>query len=82
MADRLKKRGWTIVGFAHFASKPRKPTTTYLSIAASPLEFGSFSRIDYTFKDYTLGFGRGLTSKIGGLFWRRRRELTGRDWLL
>jgi hypothetical protein len=38
--------------------------------------------IGYTFKIFILGFGRGLTSKIGGLFWRRHRELTGREWLL
>jgi hypothetical protein len=36
----------TIVGFVRFASKLKKTTTTYLCIAASPLEFGSYSRIE------------------------------------
>jgi hypothetical protein len=31
-----------IMGFAPFASKPKKITITSLFIAASPLEFGSF----------------------------------------
>jgi hypothetical protein len=31
-----------IMGFALFVNNPKKTTITYLSIAASPLEFGSY----------------------------------------
>jgi hypothetical protein len=44
-----------IVGFAHYVSKLKKSTTTYLSIAASPLEFGSFGKIDLASMEFIQG---------------------------
>jgi hypothetical protein len=58
-ADRLRRWGWTNCGFARYASKPKKPTTTYLFIAASPQGFGSFLKIGLAFMGSTQGKGGG-----------------------
>jgi hypothetical protein len=51
--------GGKIVGFALFANEPKKATTTYLSIAASPLEFESYYKSGLICKVSTQDFRRG-----------------------
>jgi hypothetical protein len=70
-----------IVGFAHYASKPKKQTTTFLFIAVTPREFGSFLRIDLAYKGSIQGNGEASPSKNGGPQWRKDQACTRRGWL-
>jgi hypothetical protein len=49
-----------------------------LSIAASPLEFGSFGKIDLASMEFIQGIWRSLASNIAGPRWWKARALIGR----
>jgi hypothetical protein len=67
-----------IVGFARFASKPKKPTTISSCIVGSPLGCRSYSRNGLACMGYIRGNGKLSIFKIGGPQWRRDRALIGR----
>jgi hypothetical protein len=54
------------VGFAPFASKPKRTTTTSSSIAASLFAFGNNFRIGLALVVCTQGNGRASAFMIGG----------------
>jgi hypothetical protein len=70
-----------IVGFARFASKPKKLITTSSCIVGSPLECGSYSRIGLACMAFIRGNGKVSIFKIGGHLWWRDQAPFGRAWL-
>jgi hypothetical protein len=70
-----------IVGLVLFASKLRNPLNISLSIAASLLGFGSFSRSDLVSMASNLGIGWILISKSGVADRQRAQHLNVRLWL-
>jgi hypothetical protein len=71
-----------IVAFARYASKPRNQRIIFSSILASPFEFRNSSKIGLGFKVFTLGIGRILISRIGGLCWQKGQLRNVRCWQL
>jgi hypothetical protein len=67
-----------IVGFARFASKPKKPTTISSCIVGSPLGCGSYSKNGLACMAYIRGNDKASILKISGQQWRRDQAPFGR----